>query len=95
MFDRLLPAFPFLRMHKAMVDVVVDQCSLRAGNCVFDSLKLLRNIDAWPFDVDHFHDATKMTASTVEPLHDLWVTGMSGVSHHHVFSRRARRVERG
>lgn len=82
-------------MNEAMVDVVVDQRSLCTGNGVFDRLKLLGDVDAWPFGVDHFHDATKMTASTVEPLHDLWVTGMSGVSHHHVFSRRARRVERG
>lgn len=64
-----------------MVDMIVDERALGAGDGVFDRLKLLRNIDAGALLFDHADDATQMTSDAVEPFDDCGVAGVSVMGH--------------
>lgn len=73
--------FPFLGVNQTMIDMIVDQGTLRAADRILNGLELLRDIDAWPFFLDHRDDALQMTGSSIEPLDNRWVTGMGFVGH--------------
>ena len=62
-----------------MVDMIVDERALGAGDGVFDRLELLRNIDAGALLLDHADDAAQMTGGAVQPLDDRGPVGSSGV----------------
>ena len=64
-----------------MVDMVVDERALGAGNGAFDCLELLRDIDARSLLFDHADDAAHMTGGAVQPLDDRRVAGVSGMGH--------------
>ena len=75
----MLRTFAFLRMNEAMIDMIVDEGALGAGDGALDGLELLRDINAGPLVLDHADDAAQMTGSAVEPLDDRRVTGVSVV----------------
>lgn len=68
--DRMLRTLPLLRMHETMIDVIVDQRALRAGDCILYRLKLLRYLNASSLILDHADDATHVTGGTIETLDD-------------------------
>jgi len=77
----VLRPFAFLGMYQAMIDVIVDECALGAGDSILDRLELLSDIDAGPLLLDHPDDAAQMTGSSVQPLDDRRMTGVSVMSH--------------
>ncbi|MFT6568572.1 MAG: hypothetical protein ACJAWY_000261 [Sphingomonas echinoides] len=79
--DRVLSAFAFLGVDKAMVDMVVDECPLGARDSVLDRLKLLRDVDAGALLLDHPDDTAQMAGGPIQAFDDSRVTGVSIVSH--------------
>ncbi len=77
----MLGAFAFFGVDETMVDVIVDQCPLGAGDGVLDRLELLRDVDAGPLFLDHPDDAAKMACRPVEPLDDRRMADVSIVGH--------------
>lgn len=77
----MLRTFAFLRMDEAVVDMVVDERALGAGDGALDGLELLRDIDARSLFLDHTDDAAQMTGSAVEPLDYRRVAGVSVMGH--------------
>lgn len=59
-----------------MVDMIIDQRPLGAGDGVLDRLQLLRDIDAWASAFDHVDDAAQMTAGAVQAFDDRGMTGV-------------------
>lgn len=92
MLDRLLRPFAFLRVNQAMVDVIVDQRALRAGDRVLDRLKLLRDVHARSLLLDHGHDAAKVAGRPVKALDDRGVAGVRCVGHFEFLTRHDGRV---
>ena len=64
-----------------MVDMIVDQRALGAGNGVLNCLELLRDIDAWPALLDHCGDTAQMTVRAIEALDDRGMAGVSIMGH--------------
>lgn len=81
LLDRVLGALAFLGMDEAMVDMVVDERSLSAGDGVLDRLQLLRDVYARALLIDHPDDAAQVAGGPVETFDDSGVTGVSVVSH--------------
>ena len=68
-------------MNEAVVDVVVDERALGAGNRAFNGLKLLGDVDAGPLFLDHPDDAAQMTRCAVQALDDRRVAGVRVMRH--------------
>lgn len=61
--------------------MIVDERALGAGDCIFDGLELLRDVDAGSLLFDHPHDAAQMTRRAVEALDDRRMAGMGVMRH--------------
>ena len=68
-------------MDKAVIDMIVDQRALGAGDCTFDGLELLRDVDAGSLLLDHPYDAAQMTRRSVEALDDRRMVGVGVMRH--------------
>ena len=68
-------------MNQAVIDMIVDERALGAGDRVLHRLKLLRDIDARPLLFDHPDDAFQVPGRTVEPLDDRGMIGMIVMGH--------------
>jgi FrmR/RcnR family transcriptional regulator, repressor of frmRAB operon len=55
---------------EAVVDVVMDQRSLRLAHGLLDRMKLLGQIEIGPAFVEHLDDATKMALGSLQPFDD-------------------------
>lgn len=64
-----------------MVDMIVDERALGAGDSILHRLELLREIDAGPLLLDHPDDTAQMAGRTVQPLDYGRMTGVSIVRH--------------
>lgn len=79
--DRMLRSITFFGVDEAMVDVIIDQRALGAGNGVLDGLELLRDIDAWPTLFDHCGDTSQMAIRAIQSLDDRGMAGVSVMGH--------------
>ena len=91
----MLRSLAFLGMDEAVIDMVVDQRTLRAGDRVLDRLELLGDIDAGAFRLDHLDDAAQVTARPVQAFDDRGVAGVCIVRHRPFLPRPAASVESG
>ena len=67
------------RMLQAMVDMVVHQCFFCIGDCLFDRLQLLRNVQAIAVFLQHLDDAFQVALGAFQALENV---GMRGVRYH-------------
>jgi hypothetical protein len=81
LLNRVLGALTFFGVDEAMIDMIVDERALGAGDGVLDRLELLREVDAWALLLDHPDDAAQMAGSTIQALDDGRVTGVSIMRH--------------
>jgi hypothetical protein len=58
------------RSVEAVIDVIVNQCALCLTDSLFDSVKLLGQIEAGSMLVKHLDDATKVALGPLQPLDD-------------------------
>lgn len=76
LLDRALWPLPLGCMDEAMIDMIVDERALRAGDGILDRLKLLRDIDTGSSLLDHPDDAAEVSIGAIEPLHDRRMAGV-------------------
>jgi len=81
LFDGLARTLAFFGMDQAMIDMVIDEGALGASDSILDCLKLLGNVDARLLGLDHFDDASQMTASAAQALDDGGMAGVGDVTH--------------
>lgn len=77
----MLRPLAFFGVKKAMVDVIINKRTLGTGDGIFNSLKLLRQVDTRPLFLNHADDTAQVTRRPIEALDDRGVTGVSVVSH--------------
>ena len=77
----MLWSITFFGVNEAMIDVIIDQRPLGAGNGVLDGLELLRDIDARSPLFDHCGDTSQMPVRTIESLDDRGMAGVSVMGH--------------
>ena len=65
-----------------MVDVVVDQCPLGLADSLFDSMQLLREIEAGSSLGEHLDHPVQMPLGAPQPLHDFGVGFMNVIVCH-------------
>ncbi len=63
---------------QAMIDMVVDQRSLRLADGLFDGMKLLGEVEARSMFIKHLDDSAKMAFGPLQPFDDIRV-GFMGV----------------
>lgn len=83
-------AFAFLGMDEAMIDMIVDQRALGAGDGILDRLQLLGDIDAGTLLLDHPDDALEMPRRAIEPFNDRGVRIVGHMGHAILSHGRAR-----
>lgn len=64
-----------------MIDVIVDERTLGAGDLALDGLQLLRDIDARTMLLDHPDNAVQVAGSALETLDDGRMVGVVVMSH--------------
>lgn len=67
---------------QAVIEMVLDQGSLRIDYGVFDRRELLGDVEAWFLRLDHSDDAAKVPLGTLEPLDDFRMAGVDMVFCH-------------
>jgi hypothetical protein len=55
-------------LFKAMIEMILDQCTLCLTDGFLDSMELLGDIKARPIVFDHFDDAAQMTIGAFQPF---------------------------
>lgn len=76
-------------MDEAVVDMIVDQRTLGAGDGAFHRLELLSDVDTGTLLLDHADDTAQVTGRAVQTLDDRRMTGMHVVSHARDIIRQA------
>jgi hypothetical protein len=54
-----------------MIKMVLDQSLLGLSDRFFDSVQLLRDVEAWPACLDHLDNSAQMTLGTLQPFDDV------------------------
>jgi hypothetical protein len=94
----MLRAVAFLSMDQAVIDMVVDELALGAGNGILDGLELLSQIDTGTSLLDHGDNAAKVSGGTIKPLYDCRMACVLGVGHvflSHDYGHLSRSIPRG
>lgn len=63
--DCVLRSLTLLGVDEAMINMVVDERALGAGDGVLDGLELLRNIDTRTLVLDHADDASQVAGDPI------------------------------